>query len=299
VAAGGWMLSGPTAVVGVVLGFVAGVPAAILAIPRRWLVASGAVSALGAVAGTAAGDSWAAVVLVLLAGLVQAPVNRVAPGALALLPVVVAIAAGPAPRDAPWHLGLWVAVGLVTIAMTAVALRLGLPPRPVPQPTARRYAVALALVGAGTLAVAHLADMPHGYWMVITAVAVLRPFPHESTRSAVDRLAGTVAGLVVAVVIAALLPTGVALLAAAGCLLLAVAWAASGDQRRSTAYAVPVVVLTASSGLGQEVTIAVERLLLTVAGIVVAVTAALVLHRDHAGTADDDRSVQESPADGS
>jgi hypothetical protein len=291
VAALGWFVSGTVAVVGVVLGFLVGVPAAITVLPRRWLLASGAVSTLAAVTGAAVGDTWPAVALVLVAGLLQAPANRVAPGSLVMLPVVVAVAASAAPPGAPWLLGLWVAVGHLAVALTAAVLGLRFPATPVPPSVARRYAVAVALVGAGTLAAAQAADLPHGYWMVVTAVAVLRPFPRESSRAAVDRVVGTVAGLVLAVAIAVLLPTAMALVAAAAGLLMAVAWAASGDQRRSTGYAAPVIVLAGSSGLaGQEIDIAVERLVLTLVGTLVAVGAALLLQRGRTDTPDADRA---------
>jgi hypothetical protein len=63
------------------------------------------------------------------------------------------------------------------------------------------FAVLRAVVIAGTSAIAFGANPPHGVWMVIAAIAAMKPSLEQSTVTAVQRLAGTLIGAAAAILL--------------------------------------------------------------------------------------------------
>ena len=61
-----------------------------------------------------------------------------------------------------------------------------------------RHAVRLATATAAGIAVARFADVPHGYWIPLTVVMVLRPETAHTYTRCVGRVGGNVIGIVVA-----------------------------------------------------------------------------------------------------
>jgi uncharacterized membrane protein YccC len=66
----------------------------------------------------------------------------------------------------------------------------------------RAHALRLASIVAATLLTARLLDLEHGYWVPLTALAVLQPDEHASNVRALQRAAGTLAGTLVVALIA-------------------------------------------------------------------------------------------------
>jgi fusaric acid resistance family protein len=58
----------------------------------------------------------------------------------------------------------------------------------------RAHALRLASIVAGTLLLARLLDLEHGYWVPLTVLAVLQPEEHASSVRALQRGAGTLVG---------------------------------------------------------------------------------------------------------
>ena len=68
---------------------------------------------------------------------------------------------------------------------------------------ARRHAVAVGVVTAAGTAFYRVLDLTYGYWIPLSAVAVLQPDAHSSRVRALQRALGTVAGVVAVAVVAA------------------------------------------------------------------------------------------------
>jgi uncharacterized membrane protein YccC len=74
-----------------------------------------------------------------------------------------------------------------------------------PESVVWRHALRVAVVAALAVALTHRFALPRGYWVTITAIAVLQPHMPETFLKATQRIAGTVAGSVVAAIVAATL----------------------------------------------------------------------------------------------
>jgi uncharacterized membrane protein YccC len=141
-----------------------------------------------------------------------------------------------------------------------------------------RHAVRLGAVAGAGIAIARFADVPHGYWIPLTVLMVLRPeTAHTYTRCA-GRLAGNVVGIGVASVFTAMWhPTG---LVAAGfaALFLAMAYVVSGIGylALSAALAATIVFLIDISGSSDAATMG-DRLVATLIGGALAVLAHVAL----------------------
>jgi uncharacterized membrane protein YccC len=146
-----------------------------------------------------------------------------------------------------------------------------------PRSDAFRHAVRLGVVVTVATALAHATDLGRGYWLALTAVLVLRPeFSITFTRG-VARAAGTLLGVVIATTIAVVAnPHGWVLVA----FVAAFVWLSGALFNAS--YAVFSVVITGVvvfllAGLDQQpVTTGKDRLLATVLGAALALTAYVV-----------------------
>ena len=74
-----------------------------------------------------------------------------------------------------------------------------------PESVVWRHALRVAVVASLAVALTHHFTLPRGYWVTITAIAVLQPHTPETFLKATQRIAGTVAGSVVAAIVAATL----------------------------------------------------------------------------------------------
>lgn len=80
-----------------------------------------------------------------------------------------------------------------------------------------RHAVRVAIVALLSVLVTRALDLPRGYWATLTAVLLLQPYLPATITRGVQRIAGTIAGGMLATVIAALVhdPLGIAVVAIA------------------------------------------------------------------------------------
>lgn len=283
VAAGAFSLplGGPIGLLGLIVGVMTSV--AVVTVAVGWVpvvtvvVASAALGALGVLVRD---DPWLAAALVGVAGLAQIPLSRWSAGIGAMVPVAAAMGTSIPVADDALAFGGWVVAGGVLMVAIAAVLGAAVEPDPVPAGDAWRHGVvaAVAVAVAAFLTVGRGID--HGYWLVLTLAVVLRPVGGDTVTRALDRSVGTVLGVAVAVVVVIALPTPVALVIALACLLLAIAWALAGDERRHHFYTTPAIVLLASSGVtSSALGIAAERFVFTLVGALAATATALLLAR--------------------
>jgi hypothetical protein len=277
---GAAVIGGPVAGLGVVMGAAAAGAVAIGAPPVPFGLAVTALASMGAAAGmTTQGNPLLAALVVLAAALAAAPIGPRAGAVAIMLPAVPAVFATIEVSSSPLEVAGWVLLGGLLMLAIARVLRIRQPSVPVPAPVARRHAAVTGLAAAFLTAGALWLDVPHGYWSVMTLCAVLRPAPGETAPAARDHAAGTAAGAVLAAVLTLVLPPWAALVAAAACGVLMLAWATVGDGRRQALFITPVVVLTGSAGLtAAALESAAGRVLLIAVGSAVAVLLAVVVH---------------------
>lgn len=281
------LVAGGAAAAGVVIGVVGGLAVVVLELPGRLrLVLGSAVPVVASLGVAVAGEPWAAALAVGAVALLQWPAGPRVGGGLAMLPLVTALGASIGVTDAVGF-GLGAGVGVVLIAALAALLHVRPPVALVPPGTARRHALVSAVATGGATAVAMESGVSHGYWLVVALALILRPVAGETSREALDRTLGTLAGTALAILGVLLLPTWLVGVFVVACLLLGLAWAAARDVRRQTLFTTPVVVLTGSAGVaGTSVGVAAERLLLFAVAAVVAVALAMLLRRWDAWAAD-------------
>jgi Fusaric acid resistance protein-like len=276
----------------------------------RWQVltapAIGAAAALGALTGDSV---WLAVPVIAIVsaclGLSGAVSRRLAVAALnVVLALLLAQGLGVEPSQAPEALLLGGAgaasqallslLGLLwnrqsddpesgpDLAGAVAALRASLTPTSPMFRHALRWGIAL---GVGT-AVYNIVDLgPHGYWIPLTILFVLRPTPGETAERIAMRAAGTVAGIAVAIAIAGpvddfRVAEAVVISIAAG---LAFALLAIEYALFTTAITAYIVLVT--HALGQSAFEAAdERAVATAAGLGIVVLLVLVWDRPGALT---------------
>ncbi len=279
VAAG--LLLGPTVSVGMFLGILATLTAALTSVGHGTRLAVGLLAVAGAAYGVHFGDHpWALAAGMVVLGLAQAPLSRQSAGVGAMLPVALAMAGGIGLTDGPVGVGAAVLGGALLITGVIAMLGARGPADPVPARTAWLHAAVVAVATAIGIGIAVDQGIGHGYWLVLTVSSVLRPFADETRRSARARSWGTVVGLVAAAGLVVVLPAAVAVLLAVVSAALSLAWALSRDEFRQVVYGTPLVVLVASSGVvGHQLGISLERLVMVGCGVVVALAAAEVLAR--------------------
>jgi uncharacterized membrane protein YccC len=144
-----------------------------------------------------------------------------------------------------------------------------------------RHAVRLASATAIAVAVARFADVPHGYWIPLTVVMVLRPETAHTYTRCVGRVAGNVIGIVVASAVILLLhPTGY-VAATLAVVFLGVAYAVSGFGylALSAALAAAIVLLVDVGGTTGTAAVG-DRLLATLIGGALAILAHVAVPDD-------------------
>jgi hypothetical protein len=142
------------------------------------------------------------------------------------------------------------------------------------------YAVTAGAMTSIALWIERIFNIANGYWIPMTALIILKPQMKETARRTAQRILGTLAGGVLATLLAALLRPSRPTL----CLLVMImAWCTYSVQRMSYAIfslgvTATVVFLQAVMGL-PEAAIAWRRFLATLIGASLAVTAGALLAR--------------------
>jgi uncharacterized membrane protein YccC len=141
-----------------------------------------------------------------------------------------------------------------------------------------RHALRLAAATGAGVAVERFADVPHGYWIPLTVLMVLRPETAHTYTRCVGRVAGNAGGIVAASVVTMIWhPTGLAA-AVLAVLALGIAYAVSGlgYVATSAVLAAVIVFLIDITSVAEAGTMA-DRLIATMIGGALAVLVHVVL----------------------
>jgi len=139
-----------------------------------------------------------------------------------------------------------------------------------------RHAARIALVCGFDVALIHLLHIDHGYWLLLTSLIVLQPHVSGTMRRGLERIGGTVAGGILAAVLAAALHTQLAIAAALFPLALLALAVLPVNYTAFAFFLTPTFVLAWLPYAG-DWKLAVVRTLNTVAGALISLAAMLFL----------------------
>ena len=263
-----YLLAGVPAALALGLGYLALTKPALVLRSHHALALSVPAALAAAVAVGLRGQPFAAAGFVALCCLLVAPANQLRDGLMAGLPTAAAVlVAVPGDFD-PRSTAGWVLTGGAVVALVATRIPRGVPPAGIEQIRAWRHAIVMAVaVGLVTYLVLAL-DIRHGYWVTLTLTVVLRPFDDQTRTAAWQRVLGTLGGVLLAVLIAALLPLWAIAAILAVCMVLMIGYATIGDYTRQVVFLTPMVVMLGSAG--DPGLIAAERALATITGAILA-----------------------------
>ncbi|MFT4110251.1 FUSC family protein [Propionicimonas sp.] len=273
---GGYLLGGVPAALAIGLGYIACAGPALALRPRHALALAVPAAMAGAVAVALRGQPLAASCFVALCCLLVAPASMVSDALMVGLPSVAAVLVSVPGDLEPGPVALWLlAGGAVVVAVASRLPALRPPAGGLPAPRAWLHASVMAVAVGTAVGTVALLDWPHGYWLPLTLSIVLRPYDDETLRRSWQRVVGTVAGAILAVMLSLVLPLPWVAVAVGACLVLALCYLVMADYSRQVVFLTPVVVLLGSAGsLGG---VAAERVIFTVLGAVLAGTIALGL----------------------
>ncbi|PKQ23851.1 MAG: hypothetical protein CVT65_05980 [Actinobacteria bacterium HGW-Actinobacteria-5] len=272
---GAYLLAGVPAAVGMVMGYVAGARPALTLRPYQAVVLAVPAAMTGAVAVALRGQPMAAACFVALCCILVAPASIRADGLMAGVPSIAAVLVSVPGDFRSDAVAFWMLLGGAVMALlgswigTSGRTGKGIAPE-----RAWRHAVVMAVAVGLTVYAVDVLAWPHGYWVALTLTVVLRPFGEETLQRSWQRVLGTIGGVVLAMVLAALLPLWAAGVALGLCLVLSLAYTTLGDYPKQVLFLTPSVVLLGSASPGA---LATERALYTVTGAVLAGGIALAL----------------------
>lgn len=272
-------LAGADAGLGLAMG-VLGTLTPALKLPTRYAAAVAIPVALtGAVALGVAGQPYSAGAFAALACLLIVQGNLVVNGLLLALPTIASVFTCLPHRN----VGLIVSWMLVGALIPPLILRKASKPTQfvgVPQATAWWHAAAMAALVGPSVYLVNRYQLPHGYWLPMTMTVVLRPYGSETLKRARQRVAGTLAGAVLAVAMVLVVPPRAALAMAAAMMFLMLAYALASRYSEQVMFMTPFMVLVGAKGVqGSAVNLALERVGLTLVGVLLAGVTALALAR--------------------
>lgn len=275
--AAGYLWAGVPAAIGIGMGYVAALRAGLMLRPPQALALVVPAAMAGGVAVALRGQPLAAAFFVALCCLLVAPANALVDSLMAGMPSAVALLVSvPGDLEVAPTAGWMVVGGVVVVALGSRLRDPAASRQGVPLAIAWRHAVVTAVaVGVVVYGVALLA-WPHGYWVALTLTVVLRPYGEETRRRSGQRVIGTVAGALVSLLIATLLPLGLIVVALAACVVLTLAYTVLRDDTGQAVFMTPAVVLLGSAG--STGVLAAERVAYTVTGAAAAVVIAIALN---------------------
>jgi uncharacterized membrane protein YccC len=192
-----------------------------------------------------------------------------------MVPTVVAVLVLVPGEFQPGRTAIWMLFGGALVVAVATRLPRTPPAAGVEQRRAWLHAAVMAVSVGAVVYLVGVWEIPHGYWVALTLTAVLRPFGDETMKKSVQRVLGTIAGALVALVAAVFLPLWALLVLLVVSTVLSSAYAMAGDYTRQVLFMTPAVVLLGSAG--NPFQIASERALATLAGALLAAAIALAL----------------------
>lgn len=145
-------------------------------------------------------------------------------------------------------------------------------------------AVATALLAMAATLLNKVAAIPHGYWIPVTALIILKPEADKTVERTIFRICGTIAGAGIATLIAALLRPGEAMLATLVVVLAGFAYfmQRSGYAAYVASVTACVAFLVSLAGL-PEIVVVEQRILATIGGGVMAFLTILLLRAWNSG----------------
>ena len=249
---------------------------------RQALFFAGGLVATGMLATAAAGQPRAVIGVVVLACLAAGLSSRVSAGVFGVAPIVAAVLGVNPPGASPLRVGVVMALVCAYIAAVVIIAGVHLPPTPLPTSVAARHGVVMALACGAATAVALHYEWSRAYWLVTTLAVVLRPYASESLRRSRDRIAGTLAGAIMAGLMSPL-PRAWLLILIAVCLTLMLAYALLNDYLLQVSFMTATVVLLVGSGSGgSPLVLDGLRVLYVLVGCLVGGGLALLLARQQA-----------------
>ncbi|MDN4479138.1 FUSC family protein [Demequina sp. SYSU T00039] len=276
------LVAGVGAGVGAALGGLTVVMVSLMSGPRWHAVALGAaVGVIAALATLARDDALLLGVLTAVAAAVTLPVVLRYGPVCGTAPVVAAVAGTAAAEIGPWAAAVGVVVAAVAVPLALAALGLArLPATPLPRRTTAAYVAALALGSGAAIAIGSALELEHALWLVVALSAVLVPVSGETTSRARRRVIGTVLGTLAGAVLASFLPTWLGIALAVAAAVGGLAWSIAKDEIRGSAFTAAVIVLLAgAASTAGAWDAALQRIGLTVIGVVVAIALALLIAR--------------------
>lgn len=248
-------------------------------VPARQALLLAVPSALaGMVAVGVNGQALPAAGFMALTCLLIAPANAYENGLLSSIPTVVSIYVCIGAVPEPAVVGGWMLFGSVVAVLVLSRLREEAPPDRLPERAAWLHAAVMAAATGVAVYLVTLYPMPHGYWIAMTLTIVLRPYGHETTAIARQRIAGTVGGGVAALALAILAPPWVHLAVALVLLVMMLAYTVTGQYVLFVACLTPFIILL-SSGTRDVVDVVLERVGITLVASVLAGLIALAVAR--------------------
>ncbi len=229
----------------------------------------------GAVAVALRGQPLAAAFFVALCCLLVAPAGMLQDGLLAMVPTVVAVLVLVPGDFQPGRTAIWMLIGGALVVAVATRLPRTKPVAGVEERRAWRHAAVMAVSVGAVVYLVGLWDLPHGYWVALTLTVVLRPFDDQTMKKSTQRVLGTVAGALFALIAAVFLPVWALLVLLVLSTVLSAAYALKPDYTRQVLFMTPAVVLLGSAG--HPLLIASERAIATLAGALLAAAIALGL----------------------
>ena len=254
---------------------------------RTAIVFAGAAAVLAG-GGALAGDSPAWLLLLIAVGcVIHGVAGRVHAGGLLLLPLIVDVIAGIGLDASAVVVAAAVFVaGCYGIVVTRV-LRVRMPAQPLDVRTVQIHTVVVTLAVVATSIPVVLDALPRAYWIPLTVLVVLRPFPVETRRRLRDRTVGTALGGALAAVVVLVLPQALLLVLATSLVVLVIAYGATGDYFRSVIVLTPMVVILGGLGDVQaQIEASVLRVGLTLIGAAAAAAAAYLMREAQGNTQD-------------
>ncbi len=216
------------------------------------------------------------VVFILISGLPEQPVGRqlllFLAGALLGLALMLTAGALPGKRqedDRQAWPGLRALLAKVTAGLRE-------------QPIVRHHALRLGLAAAATVLLYQILELPFGYWIPLSVLAILQPRQHQSNVRALQRASGTLIGALVVVGLVVLTSSPWLLAAGASITALALFAMRSRSYHWMVILLTPTVLLMISTINYQGWKIAEYRVVDTAIGITIGLLATWLLWRGDA-----------------
>ena len=265
------------------LGAITGISTKAFLPAGRALILCAGTAVLVAAATAAYGRAGWVGLIVAAAAVLGGAANHQSSGVLSIAPAMAAIA-GMARLHATWlAAGGWVLAGAAYAVLVVALLRVKITPKPVDPATVWIHTAVLTVLCGAAAAAAVAWRLPHGYWIILTFVSVLRPSWSESYSRSRNRLIGTLAGALLSLVIVAILPSAAAIVTALASLYLFLCYTLAGKYTPAVVFLTTAVILLTSGGLAAAaVRLDEYRIAWTFAAIVIAAgSGAAVSYADH------------------